>query len=111
VFDDQRKKHGLTQKAVEETIRICKDRNILRNYLGSKEMEVVTIMMSLFDEEQIMKIYVKDMQNEAAKEADKKTAKRMILKGRMTLEEIAEYVPNLSMDELRELEAEVLALA
>jgi hypothetical protein len=33
------------------------------------------------------------------------------LKGRMTLEEIAEYVPNLSMDELRELEAEVLALA
>jgi hypothetical protein len=29
----------------------------------------------------------------------------------MTLEEIAEYVPNLSMDELRELEAEVLALA
>jgi translation initiation factor 2 beta subunit (eIF-2beta)/eIF-5 len=111
VFDDQRKKHGLTQKAVEETIRICKDRNILRNYLENKEMEVVTIMMSLFDEEQIMKIYVKDMQNEAAKEADKKTAKRMILKGRMTLEEIAEYVPNLSMDELRELEAEVLALA
>jgi hypothetical protein len=115
VFDDQCKKHGLTQKAIEETIRICKDRNILRNYLESKEKEVVTIMMSLFDEEQIMKIYVKDMQNEAAKEAAKKTeketAKRMFLKGRMTLEEITEYVPNLSMDELRELEAEVLALA
>jgi hypothetical protein len=37
VFDDQRKKHGLTQEAIEETIRICKDRNILRNYLESKE--------------------------------------------------------------------------
>jgi hypothetical protein len=111
VFDDQRKKYGLTQKAVEETIRICKDRNILRNYLESKEKEVVTIMMSLFDEEQIMKLYVKDMQNEAAKKTEKETAKRMFLKGRMTLEEIAEYVPNLSMDELRELEAEVLALA
>jgi ribosome-interacting GTPase 1 len=64
-------------------------------------------MMSLFDEEQIMKIYVKDMQKETSKE----TAKIMILKGNMTLEEIAEYVPNLSMDELRELETEVLTLA
>jgi hypothetical protein len=34
--------------------------DVLRNYLESKEKEVVTIMMSLFDEEQIMKIYVKD---------------------------------------------------
>jgi adenylate kinase len=68
-------------------------------------------MMSLFDEEQIMKIYVKDKQNEAAKKTEEETAKRMILKGRMTIEEIAEYVPNLSMDELRELETEVMALA
>ncbi len=26
-------------------IRICKDRNILKQYLSSKEVEVVTIMM------------------------------------------------------------------
>jgi hypothetical protein len=39
VFDDQRKVRGLTQEAVEETIRICKDRNILKNYLESKEKE------------------------------------------------------------------------
>jgi hypothetical protein len=106
VFDDQRKKYGLTQQAVEETIRICKDRNILRNYLEGKEKEVVTIMMSLFDEEQIMKVYIQDMQ----KETEKETARRMISKGRMTLEEIAEYVPNLSMDELREIEADVMTL-
>ena len=35
--------------------RICKDRNILKQYLSSKEVEVVTIMMSLFDDEQIYK--------------------------------------------------------
>jgi hypothetical protein len=106
VFDDQRKKHGLTQKAVEETIRICKDRNILRNYLENKEMEVVTIMMSLFDEEQIMKVYVKDMQKETAKDA----AKSLLKKG-FSIDDIADSFSILSAEELRELEAEVLALA
>jgi hypothetical protein len=106
IFDDQRKKHGLTQAAIEETIRICKDRNILRSYLESKEKEVVTIMMSLFDEEQIMKTYVKDMQKEAAKE----TAKRMFRKG-MSLEDIADCSPLLSIDELKEIESESFSMA
>jgi hypothetical protein len=110
VFDDQRKKHGLTQAAIEETIRICKDRNILRSYLESKEKEVVTIMMSLFDEEQIMKTYVKDMQKEAAKKAAKETAKRMFRKG-MSLEDIADCLPLLSIDDLKEIESEAFSMA
>ena len=40
-----------------ETIRICKDRNVLKEYLESRENEVVNIMMTLFDEETIMKNY------------------------------------------------------
>jgi hypothetical protein len=88
VFDDQRKEHGLTQKAVEETIRICKDRNILRNYLESKEKEVVTIMMSLFDEEQIMKTYMADYGNEREKEAYKRTAEILFKRG-MSIDEVA----------------------
>ena len=43
--------HGRSQKAVLETIRICKDRNVLAEYLGSKEKEVVDIMMTLLNEE------------------------------------------------------------
>jgi predicted transcriptional regulator len=39
------------EQTVRETIRICKDRNVLREYLESREKEVVTIMMSLFYEE------------------------------------------------------------
>ena len=38
---------------------ICKDRNVLKEYLLEREKEVVTIMMSLFDEEQIMKSFIK----------------------------------------------------
>ena len=46
-----------TRKAIMETIRICKDRNVLKEYLESRENEVVNIMMTLFDEETIMKNY------------------------------------------------------
>ena len=111
VFNEQTKKHGMTQKAVTETIRICKDRNVLKEYLLDREKEVVTIMMSLFDDEQIMKSFIKSERHEAAQESARETAKRMIEKGKMSLEEIADYVPSLSLEELKELEAEVMQLA
>ncbi len=107
IFNEQVIAHGMTKRAVTETIRICKDRNILKQYLSSKEVEVVTIMMSLFDDEQIMRTYEKDLKRETERE----TAERMIRKGKMTLEEIADYIPSLSFDELKELEAEVMQLA
>ncbi len=111
VFNEQTKQHGMTRKAVTETIRICKDRNVLKEYLLDREKEVVTIMMSLFDEEQIMKSFIKSERHEAAQESARETAKRMIKKGKMSLEEIADYVPALSLEELKELETEVMQLA
>ena len=97
----------MTKQAVTETIRICKDRNILKQYLSSKEVEVVTIMMSLFDDEQIMRTYTKDIE----KETERKSAERMIKDGELSLEKIARYIPSLSMDELKELEAKIMQLA
>ncbi len=64
-------------------------------------------MMSLFDEEQIMKSFIRSERHDEARE----TAERMIRKGRISLEEIADYVPSLSFDELKEIEAEVMQLA
>ena len=104
VFDEQTKQHGMKQKAIMETIRICKDRNVLREYLLDREKEVVTIMMSLFDEEQIMKSFIKSERHDEARE----TAERLIKKGKMSLDEIAECIPTLSFDELKELDAEVM---
>ena len=37
VYNEQRKKYGQTKKAVTETIRICKNKNVLKEYLESKE--------------------------------------------------------------------------
>ena len=55
------------------------------------------------------------MAREAAQKAELKsageTAERLIKKGKMALEEIAECVPLLSLDELREIEMKVMQLA
>lgn len=110
VYNEQRRLYGRTRKAVTETIRICKDRNVLKEYLVSKEQEVVDIMMTLFDDEQILKAYTKDIENSKERETERKAAKRMIKKGKMSLEEILEYVPSMSLDELRELEAQITQL-
>ena len=99
------------KKAILESILICKDRNVLKEYLENREQEVVDIMMTLFDDEQILKAYAKDIEDNTAKETERKTAERMIKKGNMTLEEIAGCVPALSLDELRQIEARVMKLA
>ena len=46
---EQLKLYGKTREAVIETIRICKDRDVLRTYLQERENEVIDIMMALFD--------------------------------------------------------------
>ena len=110
VYNEQRKQYGNTKQAVTETIRICKDRNVLKEYLESREQEVVDIMMTLFDDEQILKAYTKDIEHNKERETERKTAERMIKGGEISLEKIAHYVPSLSMEELKELEAEIMQL-
>lgn len=110
VYNGQRKKYGNTRQAVEETIRICKDRNVLKEYLESREQEVINIMMTLFDDDQILKAYTKDIEDNATYREARQTAERLIKKGKMTLEEIADCVPALSLEELKKLEAEIMQL-
>ena len=106
VFNEQTKQHGMTHKAVTETIRKCKDRNVLREYLAQREKEVVTIMMSLFDEEQIMKSYIKSERYDVAKEK----ALLMLQSGKITVDEISKFFPELIESDIKELEAEVMQL-
>ncbi len=107
VFNEQTKQHGMTQKAVMETIRICKDRNVLREYLAQREKEVVTIMMSLFDEEQIMKSFIKSERADEARE----NARIMLKNGRISVEEIPSFFPKLTLEDAKEIEAEIMQLA
>ncbi len=110
VYDEQRTKYGRTKKAITETIRICKDRNVLREYLEDREKEVVSIMMSLYDEEEVMRSYIKSERYEAEQNKAKKTAIRMIKAGKMSLEDIADYT-ELSLDTIKELSNQLMQLA
>lgn len=65
-------------------------------------------MMTLFDDEQILEAYAKDIDDSVTHREAKKTAEKLIRKGKMSLDEIAECVPSLSFDELKELEVEVM---
>ena len=103
VFNEQTKQYGMTRKAVTETICVCKNRNILREYLESREKEVVTIMMSLFNEEQIIRSYIKSERYEETKE----NARRLLKLGKIKINEVSVCFPDLIESDIKELEAEV----
>ena len=54
-----------------ETIRICKDRGVLKEYLESREKEVVSIMIMLFDQEYATEAYVRSQKEEGRKEGER----------------------------------------
>ena len=110
VYNEQRKKYGQTKKAVTETIRICKNRNVLKENLESKEQEVVDIMMTLFDDEQILEAYAEDIKNNEARKTAKRYAITMLEKGRISVEEILAFFPELTSDDVKEIEKGVMQL-
>lgn len=107
VCNEQIAVYGRTKRAVLEAIRICKDKNVLKEYLESKEKEVVDIMMVLYDEQEVMRSYVESEIYEARQEeryGEKiETAKRMLNKKKYSLEEIADCA-ELSLETVRQLE-------
>ena len=60
VLDNQIQKHGRNKTAVEETIRICKREGVLKEYLESREKEVIDIMITLFGQEYAVEAYAAD---------------------------------------------------
>ena len=72
ISNAQRKQHGYTMKAAEETLRICVEENILMPFLVSRQKEVRNIMVTLFDQERVTEIHeynlVKDARQEGRQE-------------------------------------------
>ena len=106
VCNEQVKLYGRTKKAILETIRICKDRNVLKEYLESREKEVVDIMMVLYDEEEAMKTYVESERYDAQNDAKVETATRMIADGDLSVDKIAKY-SGLALEKVIELKKEL----
>lgn len=98
VCNEQVKIHGRTRMAIREAVRICKDRNVLREYLESREQEVLDMMMELYDQEEVLRSYVESERYDAAKE----TAKRLLNMGKLSIEEVADGA-GLTVEEVEEL--------
>ena len=61
VLDGQIKIHGRKKIAFENTIKICQDKNILREYLEGRKKEVIDIMVMLFDQDYATEAYANEI--------------------------------------------------
>ena len=57
IADEERKRHGRSGKAIEETLRRCIEENVLAPFLMTRQKEVAEIMVTLFDQEKVMEIH------------------------------------------------------
>lgn len=105
VCNEQVKIHGRTRKAIKETIRICKDRDVLKEYLENKEQEVLSMLMELYDQEEVMRSYVESEKYEAKKEMA-----REMIHGNEPLEKIIRY-SGLPRETVLEIQNEELQMA
>ena len=75
VFSEQRKLTPDLKTAIQETIRICKDRDVLKEFLQNHETEVYDKMFDLFDQDYIWEVHDYNVKKEyeqklAAKDAE-----------------------------------------
>ena len=59
VLDSQIKIYGRVKAAVENTIRICQNEDVLREYLEGRKKEVIDVMMLLFDHDYLVEAYAR----------------------------------------------------
>ena len=68
ISDEERKNHGRSRKAIEETLRRCMEENVLTPFLATRQKEVAEIMVTLFDQEKIMEIHDYHIAEDARKD-------------------------------------------
>lgn len=109
VFNEQIKQFGYTETALKETLRICRNKEILTQYIIQRESEIMNIMTALFDQDYITRMYGVDQRREGKIEGikegkieeKKEAAIKMIKKG-MEIDFISE-ITALSADQIKAL--------
>ena len=78
VFNEQIKAYHYSPQAIRETLRICRDKGILAEYIKKLEGEIMNIMTYMFDEENNKRLFGLEqwkLGNEKGKEEGKKLGK------------------------------------
>ncbi len=110
ICNEQVAVYGRTGKAIQEAIRICKDEDVLCEYLERREKEVVDIMTELFDQEEVLRSYVESERCDAAEEAENATKIEMareMIQGNEPIDKIVRY-SGLSKEIILELQRKQL---
>ena len=114
IYNEQVKEYGRTKEAVLETIRICKNRKILKEYLESREKEVIDIMMTLFDQEYAVERYGDERELKGKAEgkaeglAEGEAKGTMKAKQEMTYKLVDRRIPLETISEIVEISVEVI---
>ena len=82
-FTEQFKLYGKSQKTIDETLRICRDKNVLSEYL--KHEEVATIMYKFMDQETAMKKALRTERQEGRQEGILDTLIELVKDGILTV--------------------------
>ena len=77
VLDGQIKIHGRKKIAVENTINICQDKDVLREYLEGRKKEVIDTMVMLFDQDYATEAYGRERERIGEIKGAVKTYKKL----------------------------------
>jgi hypothetical protein len=88
VFDKQIQTYDRTRLAVEETLRICKDQDVLRAYL--EEEEAAEIMFTWLDEQKAKKFEEEEIRQEGRAEGEFDTLVCLVRKNLLSVKNAAE---------------------
>ncbi|MCD7842527.1 MAG: hypothetical protein LUG56_08685 [Lachnospiraceae bacterium] len=77
IINEQIRTYGQTRQAIANAIQICTDRNILKEYLNRQRKEVIDIMFTLFDQDEVLKDYMISERREVAEKVAKETEERV----------------------------------
>ena len=107
ISDEERKKHGRSRKAIEETLRRFIEENVLAPFLATRQKEVAEIMVTLFDQEKIMEIHDYHIAEGARKDGLQQGLQQGLQKGRSegrtegltegTLQSIQNLIKNMGL--------------
>ena len=100
VLQEQIKRYGWTRDAIIETIHICKNKDVLKEFLMGREKEVVDIMTMLFDQEYAAQVWGHELKEQGRQEGNMETAYKFY-KGGISVENISNLL-NISIKDLKE---------
>lgn len=110
IFEEQVKLYGYSKKTIKETIRICKNKNILKEYLDRREKEVTDLFDILYDSETISRLHDAQLRRDAKEEGITQGESNTILSGLnggSTPEEIASVL-HIPLEKVLAVQKEML---